>query len=222
MDWLLFLLFLLVGYLLGSIPTGLILGKWLKNIDVRQFGSGKTGATNTLRTLGWKISLSVFLIDALKGGIAVWLPVLYFTDAPDNWLPWVRMLAAFVCMLGHDFPVWIGFKGGRGVAVGVGELLVVSPFVWILTFFVTFPTILITRYVSLGSIVGSIFTVVFTIIAIFAINLDPRYLGFSIVSALLVIVMHRDNITRLLNGTERKLGDKASKVKPSSEQNPTH
>ena len=222
MDWLLFLLFLLVGYLLGSIPTGLILGRWLKNIDVRQFGSGKTGATNTLRTLGWKISLSVFLIDALKGGIAVWLPVLYFTDAPNNWLPCVRRLAGLACMLGHDFPVWIGFKGGRGVAVGVGELLVVSPFIWILTFLVTFPTILITRYVSLGSIVGSIFAVIFTVVAIFAVNLDSRYLGFSIVSAALVIWMHRDNICRLLNGTERKLGDKASNVKSSSEQNPTH
>jgi glycerol-3-phosphate acyltransferase PlsY len=218
MEWLSFILLIVVSYLLGSLPTGVVLGLWLKGVDLRNFGSGKTGATNSLRTLGWKISLAVFVIDAFKGAASILLPALFFTDAPNNWLPWVRMVCAIVCMLGHNYSVWIKFTGGRGVAVGVGELLVISPLVWFLTFLVTFPTIVFTRYVSLGSIVGGLFSVIFAFVVVFTGNLDARYLGFSFATATFVIVMHRDNIQRLMRGTERKLGEKARPVTPSPEQ----
>jgi glycerol-3-phosphate acyltransferase PlsY len=215
MQWLAFAFLVMTAYLLGSIPTGVILGLWLKGVDVRQFGSGKTGATNSLRTLGWRISLAVFLIDGLKGALAVWFPSFFFTNASNDWLPWVVMICAITCMLGHNYSVWINFKGGRGVAVGVGELLVVSPFGWFLTFLVTFPTILFTRYVSLGSVVGSAFTPIALVAAVYVTGMDVRYLGFAFATATMVIWMHRDNIKRLLNGTERKLGDKAKPVEPS-------
>jgi glycerol-3-phosphate acyltransferase PlsY len=216
MEWLFFVGLLLLAYLLGSFPTGLVLGLWFKGIDIREYGSGKTGATNSLRTLGWKISLAVFILDGVKGAISLLVPALFFTDRPDDWLPWVRMICAFVCMMGHNFSIWIKFGGGRGVAVGVGELLVISPIVWILSAIVTIPTIAISRYVSLGSIVGSIVTVIFTAVVSATGFLDWRYMGFSIVAASTIIIMHRDNITRLMKGTERKLGDKAAKVQPDN------
>lgn len=237
MNWLVFVGLTLAAYLIGSFPSGVVLGRLFKGVDVRQYGSGKTGATNSLRTLGWKVSLLVFLIDAGKGALAVWLPRLFFIDrvgdsqppfAPttpaDTILPWAVLACAIAAMLGHNYSIFIKFKGGRGSAAGFGELAMVSPFALLFITVINLPLIIITRYVSLGSIVGALSTIVAIFVATFVTNLDPRYLGFALGTCAMVIFHHRDNIQRLLNGTERKIGERAKPVTqeaPPAEQQVT-
>ena len=216
----------IIGYLWGSIPAGYWMGKLIKgkDFDIRAYGSHKIGATNVLRTLGRVPALIVLIFDLFKGIgptlIATLVPVFYGA----GWGPTVAGLAA---LIGHIYPVFIGFKGGRGVLTGAGALLVISP----LTFFISFVTlaiaILTSRYVSLGSIVGSLTTIICGILFYFIGLLNPAFFGkvtlaqlvFLVIGPALVIIVHYDNIGRLLSGTERKLGQKVAVEEGTSPTN---
>ncbi len=197
----------IIGYLWGSIPAGYWMGKIIrgKDFDIRDYGSHKIGATNVLRTLGKVPALVVLIFDLLKGFgptlIAALVPI--FNGA--GWGPTVAGLAA---LIGHIYPVFIGFKGGRGVLTGSGALLVISPLAFLIGFVVLALTILISRYVSLGSIMGSLSTIICGIVFYFIGKATPAQLVFMVVGPIIVILVHYDNIGRLLSGKERKLGQK--------------
>ena len=216
----------IIGYLWGSIPAGYWMGKLIKgkDFDIRAYGSHKIGATNVLRTLGRVPALIVLLFDLLKGFgptiIATLVPVFY----GDGWGPTVAGLAA---LIGHIYPVFIGFKGGRGVLTGAGALLVISP----LTFFISLVTLAIaistTRFVSLGSIVGSLTSIICGILFYIIGLLNPAFFGavtlqkmiFMVIAPAIVIAVHYDNIGRLLSGNERKIGQKVNVERETSPTN---
>lgn len=201
------LLAIIIGYLWGSLPSGYWMGKLLrgKDFDIRDYGSHKTGATNVLRTLGKGPAAIVFLFDISKGIgptlIALLVPAL-------NVHGWGPALAGIAALIGHCYPVFIGFKGGRGVMTGGGGLLVISPLAFLFSGITAFSTIAIWRYVSLGSIVGSATAIVCGIIFFFIGWIPLPYLIFMVVAPGLVIILHYDNIQRLLSGKERKIGQK--------------
>jgi acyl phosphate:glycerol-3-phosphate acyltransferase len=211
----------IIGYLWGSIPAGYWMGKLIrgKDFDIRAYGSHKIGATNVLRTLGRVPALIVLVFDLLKGVgptlIATLVPFFYGTGWGFGWGPTVAGLAA---LLGHIYPVFIGFKGGRGVLTGSGALLVISPLTFLISFVTLAIAILTSRFVSLGSIVGSLTTIIcgvlFYIIGVynpaFFGRVTPAQLVFMVVGPAIVIAVHYDNIGRLLSGTERKLGQKVA------------
>jgi len=205
----------IIGYLWGSIPAGYWMGKLLrgKDFDIRAYGSHKIGATNVLRTLGRVPALIVLIFDLLKGIgptlIATLVPLFYGA----GWGPTVAGLAA---LLGHIYPIFIGFKGGRGVLTGAGALLVISPLTFLISFIVLAITILTSRYVSLGSILGCLAAIICGIVFYVIGLINPEFFGkvtlaqlvFMLIGPALVIIVHYDNIGRLLSGTERKLGQK--------------
>ena len=204
-----FLIF--IGYLLGSIPTGYWMGQALQGIDIREVGSGSTGATNVLRTLGKKAALTVFLVDVLKGAIAVLLVkgwYLYSSSdlLPDDWQPWLGLFCGLAAVMGHSRSLFLNFTGGKSVATGFGVLLAMNPIVGLGTF-ASFLIILgVFRIVSLGSIVGAIAVNGLMI----GLSQPLPYILFAAVAGLYVIFRHRSNINRLLAGTEPKLGQKAA------------
>jgi acyl phosphate:glycerol-3-phosphate acyltransferase len=202
-----------IAYLCGSIPTGYWLGKLLKGVDIRKHGSGSTGATNVLRTLGKVPALVVMLIDLLKGVAAVafarWLYSLpaVASTAPsaidlDAWLPWAITAAALMAILGHSRSIWIQFTGGKSAATGLGVLLAASWPVG-LGVAISFGIVLaMSRIVSLSSIVAA-----GTAIGLMAIFHQPiAFLLMTVAGAVFVIARHRANIQRLLAGTEPRIG----------------
>jgi glycerol-3-phosphate acyltransferase PlsY len=200
----------LVAYLLGSIPTGYIAGKLLQGIDIREHGSGSTGATNVLRTLGKVPGAIVLLIDALKGALAVAIAQAIFqlniTSAlPDVWQPYLVSLAAAGALIGHSKPVWLNFNGGKSVATGVGVLLAMCWPVGLATIGVFALSIAITRIVSISSIAGAIAVTIWMVV----FNQPLPYIIFALLGGIYVIVRHQGNIQRLIAGTEPKLGEKA-------------
>ena len=195
---------ILAGYLIGAVPFGLIIGRVFKGIDVRNYGSGKTGATNTLRTLGPGASGIVLLLDAGKGCAAVYLAHLTLNS------PAVEAGAAVSAMVGHDWPVYVGFKGGRGVAVGLGSCLALVPLSGASAVLTTALVVAATRYVSLGSLLGAVAAAA-TIICYVALGRAPAdYLAFVILGFTLIIFQHRDNLVRLAGGRERRIGERAT------------
>ncbi|MBV9690979.1 MAG: glycerol-3-phosphate 1-O-acyltransferase PlsY [Ktedonobacteraceae bacterium] len=216
------LLITVIGYLWGSIPSGYWMGKLLRgrNFDIRVYGSHKTGATNVRRILGNIPAGIVLIVDISKGigpTLLATLPFFYHAG-------WGPALAGMATLLGHCFPIFINFRGGRGVLTGLGALLVLSPLATLIGASTAVSAIVIWRYVSLGSIVGSI--AVFLCGLIFATLgwVNPPYVAYMLIGPPLVIFFHRDNITRLLAGTERKLGQKegVATSTPSSEELPTN
>jgi acyl phosphate:glycerol-3-phosphate acyltransferase len=210
-------LLLLVAYLLGSIPTGYLAGRLLKGIDIRQEGSGSTGATNVLRTLGKVPGAIVLLIDISKGAIAIALVSYAFTYLPgwlyfskivgldfSVWQPVMVTLAGMAALIGHSKSIWLGFTGGKSVATSLGILLAMNWMVGLATVGVFGLTIAITRIVSISSIMGAVSVIVSMIV--FAQPLP--YLLFAIAGGGYVIWRHRSNIQRLIAGTEPKLGQK--------------
>jgi glycerol-3-phosphate acyltransferase PlsY len=220
----------IIGYLWGSIPAGYWMGKLIrgKDFDIRAYGSHKIGATNVLRTLGRVPALIVLVFDLLKGVgptlIATLVPFFYGSGWGFGWGPTVAGLAA---LLGHIYPVFIGFKGGRGVLTGSGALLVISPLTFLISFVTLAITILTSRFVSLGSIVGSLTTIICGVLFYIIGLYDPAFFGrvtpaqlvFMVVGPAIVIVVHYDNIGRLLSGTERKLGQKVAVEEGTSSTN---
>ncbi len=223
------LLVMAIGYLWGSVPAGYWMGKLLrgKDFDIRTYGSHKIGATNVLRTLGKGPAAIVFAFDLSKGLgpalLATFVPALYV-------YAWGPPVAALAALIGHCFPVFIGFRGGRGVATGAGGLLVLSPLAFVISGITTLTTIITTRYVSLGSILGSAAAIISSLIFFFVGLSNPTFIGrvlpqyllFLVLGPLLVIILHYDNIGRLLAGTERKIGQKVQvkeKAQPTTTSN---
>ncbi len=196
----------LIGYLLGSIPFGLLISRRSTKTDIRQVGSGKTGATNVLRTAGKKAAALVLVLDIAKGAVPVAIAWILLGDS----YPSAHVLAAVAVLVGHSWPVFVKFKGGRGVAPFLGTLL---PLYWpvaIISGLVIIFVALISKYMSLGSITGAIFAFVI-LIPLYILNIgsiEYEYIIYALIGAIFIIVMHRDNISRLLAGTERRLGEK--------------
>ena len=189
---------LLLGYLLGSIPSGWLAGRWLKGIDLRELGSGSTGATNVLRQVGKGPALVVFLIDVGKGAAAVLLArALGLGD-------WIQVLAGLTALAGHIWPVWLGFKGGKAVATGLGMFLGLAWPVGLASFGVFMAVFSLSRLVSLASVLAAISLP----LLMAAGSGSTANLVVALVAMLLVLWRHRSNIQRLLNGTEPKLGQK--------------
>lgn len=192
MDSVTVVLYAILAYLIGSIPSGLIIGKLIFGTDVRQYGSKNIGATNTYRVLGLKAALPVFLCDAAKGMIGVGL----FHGTPST-----MILGGILAMVGHNWSVFLGFKGGRGVATGLGVLIMLSPIVSAVCFAVWAVIVYFTKLVSLGSIIAAALVP----ILMFTFGESAWFVGFGGLAALFVIVRHRENIVRLLQGKELKV-----------------
>jgi glycerol-3-phosphate acyltransferase PlsY len=191
------ILYALLTYLLGSLPTGYILFLITEKKDIRNFGSHSTGATNVLRVKGWKLAIPVLAIDLLKGAIPVFIALRLFEDQGFS------VICAFLAVVGHCFPVYLKFKGGKGVAttVGVYSVLAFKPF--LLSLAVFFFVVLITRYVSLASLLSIILFPLF----VFLVQGNIQIIGLGIAVFALVAIRHRENIGRLARGTERKIGE---------------
>ena len=200
-------LVVVIAYFLGSIPTGYILVRIFRKQDIRTIGSGNIGATNVIRSGAKGLGAATFLLDMLKGCCAVWLGAALAPHLPDWPARNVEALAALCAVLGHMFPVWLRFKGGRGVSTGFGVFLVAAPWAALAAITVFGLIVWITRFVSLGSILGA---ASFPVFAWFLVSGEkPRFfLVAQVVVALLIIVKHHQNIRRLFAGTENKFGNR--------------
>ena len=197
---------LVLAYLLGSMPTGYLLGRILKGIDIREHGSGSIGATNVLRTMGKQAAIAVLLVDALKGVLAVVAIGSFYRLVPGllpiDWQPWLVTAAALAAIVGHSKSIWINFTGGKSVATGLGILLVMNPIVALSALGVFGVVLALSRIVSLSSIAAAI-----TVSVAFLVLKAPLpYLLFGGVAGIYVILRHRSNIERLLAGTEPQIG----------------
>jgi glycerol-3-phosphate acyltransferase PlsY len=193
-----------IAYLIGSIPFGLLAGKLVAKVDIREYGSGKIGMTNVLRTAGITTAAVVLLLDMGKAVAGVVIARLLFDSGG------VEAAAALAVIFGHNWPVFIGFRGGRGTASGWGGLLILSPIAGVIATVVGVVLVGLTRYVSLGSIAATALgSAVLIVLAVFYDPVPLVYSWYGIIGGTLIVVRHRDNIQRLLNGTERKIGRKA-------------
>lgn len=185
----------LLSYVLGSVPNGLIWGKLIWHLDLRQYGSHNIGATNAWRILGKGPGIFIFALDFLKGAIGAGLGL---------WLggtPLAMVLAGLFAIVGHSFSLFLRFKGGKGVATGLGVIAMLMPVITLLVFFTWLIIVLATGYVSLGSCVAAALVP----IAAFICDQPAPYVWFGILAAAFIIIRHQENIHRLLNGTENKI-----------------
>lgn len=186
-------LIILLAYLVGSIPSGLIVGKVFYGIDIRQHGSGNLGGTNTFRTLGKKAGIAVTLADILKGTLAVFLPVFFGADMH-------HLLPGVIAVVGHMFPVFAGFRGGKAVATSAGVLLGYTPLLFLLVILVFLISLKLSKYVSLSSIIAGIFAVIYTLF-----TGDIPLILVVLALASFVIIRHRTNLKRIRDKTEPKV-----------------
>lgn len=200
---------IIISYLLGSIPSAVWIGKIFYKIDVRQYGSKNAGATNVLRVLGKKAALPVFLLDVCKGYLAVQLAA-FIPNIEGEWVILFQIFMGVVCVIGHIFPVFAGFKGGKGVATLVGITFALHPIGLLLALLTFIITLKITQYVSLGSMLGGVIFMIYTLLTPFPISFFSEQTPsltlkiFSICVVPLLLFTHRKNIYRLLHGTENK------------------
>jgi len=192
----------LFGYLLGSVPTGLVLTKLFSKVDPRKMGSKNIGATNIFRTVGKALGILTLIGDVLKGAIPIWIAIQWgLTDqwglSSDLWIS----IAGVSPFLGHIFPVFLGFKGGKGVATALGVYLVVSPIAILIELFLFLGIVWRWRFISLGSI--SCATTIPILIAFFRSD-SQAYFVLSVIIAALILYRHQSNISRLLQGTENR------------------
>ena len=207
---------IVLSYLIGSIPTSIIVSKLAKGIDIREHGSGNAGGTNVMRVLGWKHGVFVILLDALKGVLAVVVIArLHYGSMPfQNATPFddftlVQIIAGISAVIGHIWTVFAGFKGGKGIATALGMLLMIATVDMLVAIGVFIIVVSISKYVSLGSILGAIAVPVTLVVRenIFNVNI-PSYntiLPVVIALVMLVIFTHRKNVVRLINGNENKV-----------------
>ena len=200
------LLIIVVSYIIGSIPTAIIAGKWIKKIDIREHGSGNAGATNVFRTLGWKAGITVLLIDMFKGFVPVYWIAGIFHHNFDTHI-YFQLLAGICAIFGHMWTIFAGFKGGKGVGTSAGVFLGLAPLALGLSLLVFIIIVWITRYVSLGSIVAASTLLVILVLQkfIFDVYIPDILLYVCIIIVLLLWLAHKDNIKRLLKGEENKL-----------------
>lgn len=196
-------LFVLFAYLIGSIPFSYILGKIFKGQDIRKLGSGNLGATNAFRVFGKPIGFAVLILDTLKSGFLVFL--MLNTPVFDSLVLFPAIVYGFVAILGHVFPIWFKFKGGKGVASSFGLLLIYSPFIALgmVTAFIV--TEYITRYVSVSSTVAAVLAFLTVIFVHIFVTPDLVFVIVTGLSTLLIIVRHRSNYKRLKMGTENRV-----------------
>lgn len=188
-------LIVIVSYLLGSIPSGLIVGKAFYGIDIREHGSGNLGGTNTFRTLGKKAGMIVTAADILKGTLASSLPIMFgVVDQIDP------LIAGMIAVVGHMYPVFANFKGGKAVATSGGVLLACAPVMFLVMVVVFLLSLYITKFVSLSSIIASIVAVIYAVIA-----KEPLLIIVVSLLSIFVIYRHRANIKRIINKTEPKI-----------------
>ena len=199
---LVYLIIIITAYLLGNISTSYIVAKRLAGVDIRTQGSGNAGSTNVLRTLGKKAGALTFIGDVLKGLIAVLIArlIAYGVNLDYTTCAYIAVVAV---VLGHNYPVFLGFKGGKGVATSLGSMLGMNPLVALLCLGFFIIIVAITKYVSLGSILGIGLSPV-----IMMLNHNTKGVLVTLFLTISVVITHKENIKRLLNGTERKLGQK--------------
>lgn len=199
-----FVIFGLIAYLLGSIPTAVWVGKSYYGLDVREHGSKNAGATNTFRVLGKKPGTVVLLIDVLKGALAVLLPYFFLKDSIEyERLIQIQLLTAFLAIIGHVFPLFANFKGGKGVATSLGIIIGIHPPAALICLGIFLIVFIISKYVSLGAIITAIS---FPLLIIFLFHVESIWLrGFSILLGSVVVLTHKKNILRLVKGEESKM-----------------
>lgn len=199
------LLIIILAYLIGSISIGYLFAKWFKGVDIRKVGSGSAGATNISRLMGFKMAVLVLALDALKGYFAVYLAiVLYQQDLLAG--EWVVLLAGLTVIAGHNWPLYFSFKGGRGAATMLGVFLALLPVPTLIVFAIVIIIIAVTRYVSVGSMAGAAAIPVTMLI----VGKPLEYFYFGLLIGLIIFYQHRENIKRLLNKKESKLGEKVN------------
>ncbi|MEC8605566.1 MAG: glycerol-3-phosphate 1-O-acyltransferase PlsY [Cyanobacteriota bacterium] len=189
-----------LGYLLGSFPSGYLAGRWCAGVDIRQLGSGSTGATNVLRQVGKGPALVVFLVDVFKGSAAVILARALLGAGAYGWL----VAAGLAALAGHIWPIWLGGKGGKAVATGFGMLLGLVPAVGLACLGVFLTSLALSRIVSISSVLAAAALPLLMAGA----GAPGAYLGLGVVAAVMVIWRHRSNLSRLLKGEEPRLGQK--------------
>jgi glycerol-3-phosphate acyltransferase PlsY len=214
-------LFIFIAYLIGSIPTAVWISRYFFGVDIRDYGSGNAGATNTFRVLGSKWGSIVMSVDVLKGVVATSLYIVIPFYMHNEWDRTNLMVGlGLAAVVGHIFPLWADFRGGKGVATLFGMILAIQPIVAVYCVGVFLLCLYLTRFVSLSSILASI---AFAVLILFIFNeKEPLYRAFAIAVALLVILTHQKNISRLLRGSESKIPilkyrDKRRHRRPDSE-----
>ena len=217
---------LAISYLLGSIPSAIWVGKIFKGVDVREHGSGNAGTTNTFRVLGWPSGVTVFSLDFMKGFVAsFWVSALAWEMfagplSPPNWEvdAFLKISCGFFAVLGHLFPIFANFKGGKGAATACGMLFGIEPISITISAIIFVVTILVTRYVSLASILGSFFYPISLLIMRYQFGMekivDGSILIFSAIVASGIIIKHKSNIQRLIARTESKVGKSKKDEEP--------
>jgi len=211
-----FLLIIFLSYLIGSIPSAIIISRLAKGIDIREHGSGNSGGTNVFRVLGWKYGLLTIGLDALKGAIAVILiSRLHYGNIPfNNITPFddftlIQIIAGLSAVVGHIWTIFAGFRGGKGIATALGFLVSIVTIDILFAFLIFVLVVSLSKYISLGSISAAVSLPVIMVVRenIFHVDISGYHtvLPFTILIALLVIYTHRANVDRLIKGTERKI-----------------
>jgi glycerol-3-phosphate acyltransferase PlsY len=211
---LLFALLVPTGYLLGAVPLGLVIGRLVKGVDVRQYGSGNVGATNVLRTVGVKAAALVLVLDLGKGALMV--VVAHLIGAAANlegtYQNSLEVACAIAALVGHNWSIFIAFRGGRGTATGLGALFLLAPWAGLVAACVGVSIIALGRYVSLGSITGAVVGGT-TVLVMALLGFYPLAYGvYGVLGLIIVVFQHISNIRRLLDGTELRLGQPASPI----------
>jgi len=215
-----FVAVVIISYLFGSIPFGVLISRWFARVDVRNFGSGKMGATNVLRVAGKKAATVVMALDLFKGVMAVATAWFIFRGgatviigSTEWWLvKSAPAMASLAAMAGHTWPVFLKFKGGRGVATYFGGLAVLCPPAFLFGGQVALLSAGLTRYASVGSLAGAVGTYAILLPLTIVYGSPIEYLLYALVGTIGIFITHRDNITRLLAGTERRLGERKAKL----------
>ncbi len=210
METLIIISLIIGAYLIGSIPTAVWWGKKYYGIDVREFGSGNAGATNTFRVLGKKAGIPVLIIDILKGSVAVLLAFLSGFAFDTNQFVNLQLALGIAALIGHVFPIFAGFRGGKGVATILGVVICLTPITSLMVLFVFLTVLLTTKYVSLSSILAGVSFPLFLNLVLH--NQNQTLIIFSVFVAILLVVTHKKNITRLFKKQEPKVNLFAKKV----------
>lgn len=199
----LYFLFIVISYLVGSIPVAVCIGKKYRGIDIREHGSQNAGATNTFRVFGKKLGWIVLLLDVTKGFVASTLPLFIADNYSENQLLLFQLVTSLACIIGHVFPIFAQFRGGKGVASSLGIIIGINPVSAAISLGIFIIIFLLFKYVSLGAIITAIS---YPFVSYFVVKEDTRVMIiFTILLGFLIIISHRKNIKRLINGEENRM-----------------
>jgi len=198
---------IVVGYVLGSIPCSYLIARLGRRIDLRRVGSGNVGATNVIRALGWKAGIGALAGDIGKG-IGAALLAIWFASGHGSTIGYLPLAVGIATIAGHNWPIFLKFRGGKGVATSSGVMLVLAPIPFVCSLGVLLAAVGLSRYVSLGSVCAAGLLPVF--MWAWPQTRSVPYLGFSLIVAFIIVVRHRSNLQRLIHGTERRLGERIS------------